>query len=123
MKLRSIKLQTINPDRIRFHLKNFFRNTKFTSKYIDLITRVCVNDTTIIHTLGSKATINHSVKSERDAYVNNTIAQFVSVSKTYTETKKSTSRPFRLDIYYFDSNEDKYNKYINKLLNSENFNI
>lgn len=98
---------------LSYYLFRFFRRIQFNSNYIFIITKITLRSKTII-TLGNKEVINISDRSEITRYVHEIKTKFLVLSKEYIQ-KKNKKKNEILTIFYMETTEDEYNKYLESL--------
>lgn len=117
MQIKKVSLRRLLTTRVlRFHLFDFFRKNTYNSNFLYVLTKITTDNGKTSFTLGKKSLIDITKKGEVKTYINHVTQYFFSLQDQYSPQQND-----KILIYYIESNEEVYKKYLQNIILSKNF--
>ena len=117
MQIKKVSLRRLLTTRVlRFHLFDFFRKNTYNSNFLYVLTKITTDNGKTSFTLGKKSLIDITKKGEVKTYINLVTQYFFSLQDQYSPQQND-----KILIYYIESNEEVYKKYLQNIILSKNF--
>ena len=117
MQIKKVSLRRLLTTRVlRFHLFDFFRKNTYNSNFLYVLTKITTDNGKTSFTLGKKSLIDITKKGEVKTYINHVTQYFLSLQDQYSPQQND-----KILIYYIESNEEVYKKYLQNIILSKNF--